>query len=128
MSFPPAQWLPKSVKLHTQDIFDAFPEHLLGQYDVVHLRLFLTLSKAQIRPLLRNVVKLLSMYPPTTRELETNSIDRANIFKGPGGFLQWTEHDKASVGVIAASPAASTEATQQMVALERMPFPNYEQE
>ena len=46
----------------------------------------------------------------------------------PGGYIQWTEHDKSSVSAVAASPALSMEATQQLVNLERMPFPDYEAE
>ena len=44
------------------------------------------------------------------------------MFQGPGEFLQWTEHDKKLVEIVAASSASSTEATQHMVALEGMPF------
>ena len=40
--FPVAENLPSNVKLYTQDAAAEPPQELHGQYDVVHLRLFLS--------------------------------------------------------------------------------------
>jgi hypothetical protein len=61
--FPPSAWLPENVRLHLHDVYDPFPERFHGQFDVVHLRLFLTLSKAQIARMLQNALTLLSGSP-----------------------------------------------------------------
>ena len=58
--FPPSAWLPSNVSLHLHDIYEPFPEGSNGQFDVVHLRLFLTLSTAQVAQILQNAKMLLS--------------------------------------------------------------------
>ena len=58
--FPPRAWLPSNVKLHLHDIYVPFPERFYGYFDVVHLRLFLTLSTTQVTQILQNAITLLS--------------------------------------------------------------------
>ncbi|KAF2187593.1 hypothetical protein K469DRAFT_704495 [Zopfia rhizophila CBS 207.26] len=101
--FPPSNWLPKNITLRLQDVFSSFPDELLGKYDVVHFRLFLTLSTSRLSQALENAVKLLK----------------------PGGYIQWTEHDKTNLKPIAKSPELSTEAVKALINLEQNPFPNY---
>ena len=73
--FPPRQWLPENVILQQLDIFEPIPETLIGQYDIVHVRLFmLVIQNDDPGPLLENLVRLLSMfltyrYPHSTEEL-----------------------------------------------------------
>lgn len=58
--FPPSGWLPHNVKLYSHDITVPFPEEMLGVYDVVHFRSFLTLSTNQLRQMLDSAITLLS--------------------------------------------------------------------
>lgn len=58
--FPPQAWLPANVRLHRHDITQPFPAEMLGQFDVVNLRLFLTLSEQQVQVFVRNAITLLS--------------------------------------------------------------------
>ena len=62
--FPPSSWLPSNLTLRRQDIFKEFPEELHGKYDVVHFRLFLTLSTDRLRQALDNAIKLLRKLLP----------------------------------------------------------------
>ncbi|KAF2478183.1 uncharacterized protein BDR25DRAFT_275981 [Lindgomyces ingoldianus] len=102
--FPPSVWVPGNVKLHLHDIYNPFPEEFLGNFDVVHLRLFLTLSMEKVNTILRNAMALLK----------------------PGGFIQWTEHDKTNIQPTAASEGLSTEASQAFISLQKEPFPGYD--
>ena len=61
--FPPHQWLPQYIILQQLDIFKTIPETLLGQYDIVHVRLFmLVIQNDDPGPMLENLVRLLSMF------------------------------------------------------------------
>ena len=61
--YPPGEWLPGNVALHEHDAFTPFAPELLGSFDVVHLRFFITLLNGEnIRPLLDNLKTLLSMF------------------------------------------------------------------
>ena len=61
--FPPRQWLPENVILQQLDIFEPIPETLIGQYDIVHVRLFmLVIQNHDPGPMLENLVRLLSMF------------------------------------------------------------------
>jgi SAM-dependent methyltransferase len=67
---PPRAWLPKNITLHEWDMFTDVPEHLIGTYDVVHIRLVLLVVAAEkLEVLVRNLALLLR----------------------PGGWLQWDE-------------------------------------
>ncbi|MCJ1351570.1 MAG: hypothetical protein MMC33_001554 [Icmadophila ericetorum] len=104
--FPPSAWLPPNVKLHLHDIYKPFPEQFRGQFDIIHLRLFLTLSKSQVDTILQNAMTLLK----------------------PNGYIQWTEHDKTSITPTSTSPDIdlATSAAQHFIDLQKQPFPNYD--
>ncbi len=59
----PLAWFPPNVTLRNWDAFSDVPADLVGKYDVVHLRLFVFVvpSEAGPKPLLQNLMKLLSM-------------------------------------------------------------------
>lgn len=60
--FPPQQWLPSNLHLHTHDVFTPFPDEHLGCYDVIHLRFFVTmLNWDNLSPFIENLRTLLSM-------------------------------------------------------------------
>lgn len=60
--FPPQQWLPSNLHLHTHDAFTPFPEEHLGCYDVIHVRFFVTMLGWDNLPLfIENLRTLLSM-------------------------------------------------------------------
>ncbi|KAL8784507.1 MAG: hypothetical protein Q9195_009017 [Heterodermia aff. obscurata] len=70
--YPPASWYGSKTTLSTLDIFKPLPEELVGKYDVVHLRFFMTVAKdSDVGLALRNLEKMLK----------------------PGGHLQWVERD-----------------------------------
>lgn len=58
---PHEQWLPPNVTMRQLDALGEIPEHLVGVYDIVHLRLFQVVVKDNDPgPLLRNILRLLS--------------------------------------------------------------------
>lgn len=60
--FPPQQWLPSNLYLHTHDAFTPFPDEHLGCYDVIHLRFFVTmLGWNNLSLFIENLRTLLSM-------------------------------------------------------------------
>ena len=53
--------LPSNVKLYEKDAMEEPPQHLQGQYDIVHLRLFMSsVLKGDPAPVIRHCSKLLS--------------------------------------------------------------------
>ncbi|MCJ1377998.1 hypothetical protein MMC17_001094 [Xylographa soralifera] len=96
--FPPAEWLPTNVRLSTADAFAPVPVHLVGKYDVVHLRMMVIVVKGQddLETLMKNLVLLLK----------------------PGGYLQWSDCDPASIAAIPSRPDVPHPATSRM--LEQM--------
>ncbi|KAJ0424604.1 hypothetical protein BJY00DRAFT_309029 [Aspergillus carlsbadensis] len=77
---PPKEWLPANVSLHEWDVFTELPEHLIGRYDVVHVRLLVFVVKGDPTPILRNLVRMLK----------------------PGGWLQWAEPDVRTMRILTA--------------------------
>lgn len=69
---PPAEWLPKNVTLRQADVFSSVPEDMVEKYDIIHIRHFVCVVKANDpAPLLQNLLRMLK----------------------PGGWLQWDEWD-----------------------------------
>ncbi|KAI1170441.1 S-adenosyl-L-methionine-dependent methyltransferase [Nemania sp. FL0916] len=96
--YPPKEWLPKNVVLHTHDAFQPFAPEFLGSFDVVNLRFFITLlSEENIHPLLSNLKSLLK----------------------PGGFLHWLDFDPRSAKAIATRPGLHMPHTESVVSLMR---------
>ena len=61
--YPPKEWLPANLSLETLDIHKEIPEELKGKYDIVHVRLFLTVVKNDDPlPILKNLMDMLSAY------------------------------------------------------------------
>ncbi|KXS95961.1 hypothetical protein AC578_8091 [Pseudocercospora eumusae] len=82
----PKQWSPPNVKFQKLNIFDPVPTHLVGRYDIVHIRLFmLVVENGDPTPLLRQLLKLLK----------------------PGGYLQWQEYDPSMDKLMLADPRTS---------------------
>ena len=88
------------------------PADLVGKYDVVHIRLFISLvTNNDPRSLLDFCCKILSeKTPPLSWKLELS--DRV---LEPGGFLQWEEFDIYSQKVVSAQ-GSPTEHTSALVA------------
>ena len=60
--FPPPGWLPENIHVIVHDVFQPFPEHMIGQYDLVHVQNFLCIWRSnKSEMLLQNLVSLLSM-------------------------------------------------------------------
>lgn len=63
--FPPAEWLPSNVTLSTWDALSEVPEHMKGQYDVVHVRFLLTIvANNDPSKLAKNLIEMLSKFDP----------------------------------------------------------------
>ena len=114
------------------DALGEIPEHLVGVYDIVQLRLFQVVVKDDDPgPLLRNMLKMLSgclfsLRVHAFRPSRTDSIPhfepKAAVFFShttsnantqsvePGGYLQWAEYDATSQTTIKASPTLSSSA------------------
>jgi len=60
-TFQPKSGCPANVSLDVVDAFAAVPEHLVGKYDVVHIRAFVVIVRNN-NPmrLLSNLIKMLS--------------------------------------------------------------------
>lgn len=90
---PPKQWLPKNVNLRTWNAMNDVPSDLVGQYDLVHVRLLvLVVDNSDPRPMLRNLITLLK----------------------PGGYLQWDELDFRGTHVITADESVEAPALQDL--------------
>jgi hypothetical protein len=99
--FPAAANLPDNIKLGVLDAFSEVPEEHIGQYDVVHVRVFTGVVKGNDpTPLVRNAFKMLK----------------------PGGYLQWDEFDGSSWKGVAPGDdsSVSISATTEMF-LDREP-------
>ncbi|MCJ1382479.1 hypothetical protein MMC17_005592 [Xylographa soralifera] len=60
---PVKEWLPPNVTFSTLDAFAEIPEHLIGQYDVVHVKLIILVVKDNDPTiLLQNLMKMLSKF------------------------------------------------------------------
>ncbi|KAI1085170.1 hypothetical protein F5B20DRAFT_589931 [Whalleya microplaca] len=97
INFPAAAYLPEAVTLTQLDILATpLPAHLLGAYDVVHVRAFASsIQHADTAPLLAAARALLR----------------------PGGWLQWEESRADAHTVEAPSPELSRAACEGIVAV-----------
>lgn len=58
---PPTEWLPSNVSMRQWDVTQEVPADLVGQFDVVQIRLFIFVIKDNDPlPILRNIIKLIS--------------------------------------------------------------------
>jgi SAM-dependent methyltransferase len=90
---PPPQWLPNNITLHTWNLFDPVPDHLVGKYDVIHLRLLiLVVQDSDPVPVIRNVARMLK----------------------PGGYIQWDDLNYPDTHVYKAHADAETPAFDQL--------------
>ena len=62
---PPKIWLPGNVSMRTVNALEELPEDLIGQFDLVHVRLFMFVI-SDPRPLLKNLIRMLSMSTEAT--------------------------------------------------------------
>jgi hypothetical protein len=110
---PPRDWLPPNMSLHHWDITAEVPDHLLGVYDVVHVRHFaFVLRQSNLKTVLDNLLKLLSM--PSNFY---NSCCSNRCFIEPGGYLQWTDIDVSSLRVEKTHPDAEVDAQIKLMSL-----------
>ncbi|KAI4117271.1 MAG: hypothetical protein LQ338_007578 [Usnochroma carphineum] len=59
--FPPAEWLPRNVKLMTLDALAEIPSSLIEKYDVIHVGLLVLVAGDDPMPLLRNLRRMLRL-------------------------------------------------------------------
>ncbi|KAJ5911454.1 uncharacterized protein N7473_000757 [Penicillium subrubescens] len=90
---PPTQWLPRYLTLLHWNVFDPVPEHLVGKYDIVHLRLLiLVVQNSDPVPIIQKVARLLK----------------------PGGYIQWDDLDYPDTHVRKADPTLATPAFDRL--------------
>ncbi|KAI1377900.1 S-adenosyl-L-methionine-dependent methyltransferase [Hypoxylon crocopeplum] len=76
---PPKDWLPSNVSVHQVDCLAPLPEHLLEQYDIVHIQLFhIAVHNNDPAPIIQNLLKLLK----------------------PGGWISWGEIDYSNWNIM----------------------------
>ncbi|KAJ8119408.1 hypothetical protein ONZ43_g3632 [Nemania bipapillata] len=86
--YPPAPMLPQNISLGEMDLKQPFPEHMRGNYDLVHVRmLILAMLPEDWEPVVRNLTTLLK----------------------PGGYLQWEECEHVHAEWYHSSPDSSME-------------------
>ena len=95
---PPKHWLPANITLETWNIFDDVPEHMIGIYDVVHVRLLvLVVQKGDPSDILHNLIRMLK----------------------PGGHLQWDELNYHDTHVIKSDRSIQTPALDELQKMVR---------
>lgn len=58
---PPKEWLPSNVSVYNVNCLEPLPQHMLEQYDIVHIQLFhLAVHNNDPAPIIRNLLRLLS--------------------------------------------------------------------
>ncbi|KAJ5100281.1 hypothetical protein N7456_006333 [Penicillium angulare] len=91
---PLPELLPENVKFNLWDIKDEVPEHLIGAYDLVHVRFFaFVLQEPDLEKVLDNLAKLLK----------------------PGGYLQWTDIDVSSIRLEKIRPEIEADAQLKLM-------------
>jgi hypothetical protein len=62
--------------MHVMDAFTPdLPKHLVGAFDIVHIRAIASAVKDNVvEPLLKNLVKMLSMTPPPSYDSRYNNV------------------------------------------------------
>ncbi|KAI0173628.1 hypothetical protein GGR52DRAFT_543820 [Hypoxylon sp. FL1284] len=83
----PKEWLPSNLSLREWDVSGEVPQDLVGQFDIVNLRLFGFIIRDDPYPILRNLIKMLK----------------------PGGYVQWSEADIDSWHIRTTSPDVPTD-------------------
>lgn len=90
---PPKQWLPPNVNMRVWNIFEDVSEDLVGQFDIVHVRLLLLITpNNNAVPVIKRLAKMLK----------------------PGGYLQWEELNGFHHRVVTVNPSVDTSAFQEM--------------
>ena len=94
---PPAVWLPNNVTFSAWNMFNPPPAHLVGTYDIVHIRLVtLVIENKDPVSTIRNLAALLK----------------------PNGYIQWDEIDLSETTVAhAEGPMGKMDAVRKMDAL-----------
>ncbi|KAJ5493302.1 hypothetical protein N7539_002048 [Penicillium diatomitis] len=90
---PPREWLPERLHLHHWDLFTPVPDHMVGKYDVVHLRLLiLVVQNSDPTPVIQNVARLLK----------------------PGGYVQWDDLNYPGTHIRRANPSMKAPAFDRL--------------
>lgn len=90
---PPKQWLPSNMKTRAWDMFQEVPKDLVGQFDIVHVRLLgLVIKDNNSLPAIASLHKLLK----------------------PGGYLQWDEMADASSYVASVDSTIKTDGVEAL--------------
>lgn len=65
--FPPREWLPEGMAAIAHDVYNPFPEHMVGKYDLVHIQNWLCVWRDETSDrLLQNLFSLLSKLSHTS--------------------------------------------------------------
>ena len=116
--YPPQEWLPGNISLTTLDVHEPIPEALHGKYDVVHVRLFLTVVRNDDpRPILANMLRMLSQscFDFSRSHCLPSMLANPRLLPEPGGYLQWSEHNLATASVERVRPGIKTDDLQSLI-------------
>ncbi|MCJ1236445.1 hypothetical protein MMC14_004426 [Varicellaria rhodocarpa] len=90
---PHPQWLPSNVTMRKWNIFEDVPDHLVGKFDIVHVRLIvLVMSQDDTRIVIPNLLKMLK----------------------PCGYLQWDDLNCRDMCVKKVDASAQSPALDQL--------------
>ena len=90
---PPNQWRPPNINMRVWNIFEDPSEDLVGQFDIVHIRLLLlVIPNNNAVPVIKRLATMLK----------------------PGGYLQWEELNRFRHRVVTVNPSVDTSAFQEM--------------
>ncbi|KAI0431113.1 hypothetical protein F5Y09DRAFT_305971 [Xylaria sp. FL1042] len=91
--FPPPEKLPPGISLSLLDFKQSFPQHMHGQYDLVHVRMLVSgMLPSDWEPAVRNIFRILR----------------------PGGYIQWEECEFLNGEWLKSTPTARVETTEFM--------------
>ncbi|KAL9013392.1 MAG: hypothetical protein Q9173_001908 [Seirophora scorigena] len=113
---PPPSWLPKNISLITHDVYEPFPLHMQGVYDLVHVQNWLCIWRDETaEKLISNLLSLLSKFPEQIKR-ESSQHPTSLTRSEPGGFIQWSEQDpEANRLIVAPGVSCATQATQDVL-------------
>lgn len=123
--FPADDTSPTNLHFHIHDALQPFPKEHLHQYDIVSIRIFLTLADSKkAQSLLSNIAALLSKRHVSYIVCLEGFY--ANLVLEPGGFLQWLEPDMLTTKPWCPKPSVSTAAIERMIGVMKKPHPDAE--
>lgn len=118
--YPPKEFVPPNMTLHTMDILSKIPDELVGAFDVAHIRMMVSIVQGgDPGPILAKAMTMLS--ERSSRSIPSHTLYSTLVLwlmlrnhQEPGGYLQWDEFDLNSREAIAPRPRLSVTYTDEV--------------